>query len=127
MIIYEVLFVNSKHQFDLLINAEEFCTANSVDFENITESEKEEVPESKMLGTVSAKQLRQAIVLSGMTMAQVDAILDSLDEPSKTLAKIAWEFSTKFERDDELVDFVASSIGITTEQTNDLWKLAKTL
>lgn len=76
---------------------------------------------------VSPRQIRQAIILSGMTLEQVDAILDAQPEPQKSLAKIAWQYSMSFSRNDVLVDAIAAAIGITSEQTDALWKLAGSL
>ena len=127
MIVYKVVLGNISHEFDSITDAQAFCLSESLDFENIQEIEKQAPEQRLRLKDVSARQLRQAIVLSGMTLAQVDAILDSLDEPNKSLAKIAWEFEVKFSRNDELVDFIGASIGITSQQIDDLWGLAGTL
>ena len=82
---------------------------------------------TKTVETVSARQLRQAIVLSGMTMAQVDGILDSLPEPRRALALISWEYSTEFIRHTDLVDFVGLSVGLSSDQIDDIWLLAASL
>ena len=76
---------------------------------------------------VTPRQIRQALVLSQISMIDVENALDSLDEPIKSLAKIDWEYSTVFQRSSPLVSSVGSLLGWTPEQLDNLWLFAGTL
>lgn len=76
---------------------------------------------------VTASQLRKALVLSNISMEYVDAALDSLPEPTKTLAKISWEYETSFARHTPLADQVAQLLNLSSDQLDDLWLLALSL
>ena len=76
---------------------------------------------------VTPRQIRQALILSGVTMEMIENALDALEEPSKTMARIEWEYSTAFQRDRPFVDAVAQLLGWTSEQVDALWVLAASL
>jgi hypothetical protein len=76
---------------------------------------------------VSPRQLRQALVLSGLSLGLIDTAIDAQEEPLKTLAHVAWEYSTVFERSSDTVNMIGASIGLTPENIDDLWNLASTL
>ena len=76
---------------------------------------------------LSPRQIRLALVLGGVSLSDIDANLDLLPEPTKSLAKISWEYSIEFFRDDPLVDSVAGLLGWTSEQTDQLWEFGATL
>lgn len=79
------------------------------------------------LSSVSPRQIRLALVLSGITLAQISDALATLEEPTRTLAIIQWEYSVEFDRYNGLVDQVGTMLGWTTQQLNDLWIFAATL
>jgi len=84
-------------------------------------------PAAEIIPNVTPRQIRQALILSGVTTASIEAALDSLPEPMQSLAKIEWEYSTAFERNRPLVNQMASMLGWTSAQLDALWKLAGTL
>lgn len=84
-------------------------------------------PSTEPIPDVTPRQIRQAMVLSGITMDQIDTALDALPEPTKSLAKIEWEYSTLFIRSNPLVAQVGVMLGWTSEQLDNLWKFAKGL
>lgn len=83
--------------------------------------------ESQKIPDITPKQLRQAIVLSGIPLSTIEAIVDSLDEPMRSLTKIQWEYSILFERDNDLVNKLGHTIGLDSKALDDLWILAGTL
>jgi hypothetical protein len=85
------------------------------------------IPKGMPDTSVTARQVRTALILSGVTLDQISGILDSLPEPNKTVAKVAWEHSYRFHRDNELVISLAPAVGLTTEDLDNLWVLAKSL
>lgn len=84
-------------------------------------------PESAPIPDVTPRQIRQALILSGISMEQIDAALDSLPEPTRSMAKIEWEYSIAFQRSRPLVAQVGVMLGWTPEQIDDLWNLARGL
>ena len=67
------------------------------------------------------RQIRQALVLAGVSMEQIELALDAMPEPTRTLAKIEWEYSTAFIRANTLVENVGLMLGWTSEQLDALW------
>jgi len=76
---------------------------------------------------VTPRQIRQALLLSGVSLSDIDAALNSLPEPTKSFAKVEWEYSIAFQRSRPLVAEVGSILGWTSGQLDDLWKLAHSL
>lgn len=79
------------------------------------------------ISDVTPRQFRQALVLIGVSTQEIELALDSLPEPTKSLAKIEWEYSTIFQRHRPLVNQIGFALGWTSEQLDDLWTLAKSL
>jgi len=73
------------------------------------------------------RQIRQALILSGVSIDMITAALDSLPEPTRSLAKVEWEYSIAFKRNRPLVIQVGLMLGWTHNQLDDLWKLALSL
>lgn len=73
------------------------------------------------------RQIRQALILSGVSTEMITAALDSLPEPTRSLAKAEWEYSIAFKRNRPLVIQVGLMLGWTPKQVDDLWKLALSL
>jgi hypothetical protein len=76
---------------------------------------------------ITPRQARQALLLSGITMQEIEDALDGLPEPQRSLAMIEWEYSTAFVRNNQLVVQVGQMLGWTEQQLDDLWIFAKTL
>jgi len=84
-------------------------------------------PPAVVIPDVTPRQIRQALIMSGLTLQQITDALDSLSEPTKSMAKIEWEYSISFQRSRPLVVAVGQLLGWTSTQLDDLWKLAATL
>lgn len=76
---------------------------------------------------VTPRQIRQALVLSGVSMESVDAAIASLPEPMHSMAKIEWEYSTMFIRSNKFVAQIGYLLGWNSSQLDNLWQLASTL
>lgn len=76
---------------------------------------------------VTPRQIRQALVLSGVTLQQIELALDTLPEPSRTMAKIEWEYSIVYQRNRSYVDSVGQMLGWTSEMIDNLWRFAGSL
>lgn len=76
---------------------------------------------------VTPRQMRQALILSGISLANIDATIATLPDPIKSLAQVEWEYSIAFERNRPLVAEVGAMLGWTSNQLDALWALALTL
>lgn len=76
---------------------------------------------------ISPMQMRQALILSGTPISQVDDAIATLPEPQLSLTKTEWEYSLSFQRDSLLVNTVGSLLGWSSEQLDELWLFAETL
>lgn len=74
--------------------------------------------------TVTPRQIRQALILSGVSLQTIEDALDSLPEPTRSLAKTEWEYSVNFDRRRPLVVQVGLMLGWTSNQLDDLWLFA---
>lgn len=83
--------------------------------------EKAEIPD------VTPRQIRQALIMNGVSLATIDSALNSLPEPVKSMANVEWEYSIAFQRNRPLVNSVGIMLGWTSDQLDALWKLAGTL
>lgn len=76
---------------------------------------------------VTPRQIRQALIISGVSIASIEAAIASLPEPHKSFAQIEWEYSTAFIRTNPLVAQIGAIVGFNEEQLDNLWKLAGSL
>ena len=76
------------------------------------------------LPDVTPRQMRQALILSGVSMQMIEDALGALPEPSKSLALTEWEYSIAFKRQNPLVRTVGVMLGWTSDQLDDLWIMA---
>lgn len=85
------------------------------------------VPPQNDLPDVTPRQIRQALILSGVSLSTIDSAIDAMPEPTRSLARTEWEYSNAFERNRPLVKQVGIAMGWTDEQLDNLWILAGTL
>lgn len=75
---------------------------------------------------VTMRQARLALAEAGLLPA-VDAAIAGMTEPQRTAALIEWEYSGTVQRDKPLVLALASSLGLTEAQLDELFSRAATL
>ncbi len=75
---------------------------------------------------VTMRQARIALFGAGL-LASVDAAIDTLSEPTKTLARIEWEYSNELQRGNALVAALTPALGLTDAQVDALFVQAATL
>jgi len=78
----------------------------------------------KNIPSVTPRQIRQALVLTGISIETIETTLASLPEPAKSLATIEWEYSTLFIRNNNFVKQLGPMLGFTNDQLDQLWLLA---
>lgn len=86
------------------------------------------VPEPPTFPTISPRQLRLALLETGTSGIQVDALLSAISDPDeRDYAVIEWNHATAFGRDHPLIASLGSALGYTEEQIDTLWVWASTL
>jgi len=77
---------------------------------------------------LTPRQLRLALVRSGVSLLSVTAALDALPEgPAKEEAEIEWEYATQFDRLAPALLTIADAIGFTPSEVDTLWEQALTI
>lgn len=76
---------------------------------------------------VSPRQLRLALLSVGITETMIDVAISLLESPSKEQAAIAWKYSLSYKRSESAVTVIGSLAGLSNEQLDSLWDLAKGL
>lgn len=74
------------------------------------------------------RQLRIALIKSGISLASVENELNNIEDPvEKEIAIAEWEYSLDIQRDHPLLIMMAEKLNITEQQINDVFTLAVTL
>lgn len=71
--------------------------------------------------TVSQRQLRTQLVIQGINLSNIQTAIDSLQEPDKSIAQIAWDYAVVFERKDPLLIAIASSLNLTESDLEQIY------
>lgn len=76
--------------------------------------------------SVTMRQARLALLQAGL-LSQVEVAINALPEPPRTAARIEWDFSSEVYRDRDFVLMLGNTLGLTSEQMDDLFITAATL
>lgn len=76
--------------------------------------------------SVSMRQARLALLGAGL-LSSVDAAIAALPSPAKEAAQIEWDYASEVQRDNALIASLASGLGLTEAQIDDLFITAATL
>ena len=81
------------------------------------------------VSTITALQLRLALLGLGITAAQVEAAIDAMPgaDMRREAARIQWEYATTFPRQHPLVVAIGAALGMTETQIDAAWLNAATL
>ena len=79
------------------------------------------------LPSITPRQLRLALLLSGVDLASIDAVIDTLEEPVRSMTRIEWEYAIDFDRNAPMVTALGGALGLTNAQIDAVWQLGKTL
>ena len=83
-------------------------------------------PPVPVITSVEMRQARLALHQQGL-LTQVNNAVASMPGELGDKARIEWEFSNAVKRDRPLIQVVAASLGLTSQQIDDLFTLAATL
>lgn len=76
--------------------------------------------------SVTMRQARLALFAAGK-LVDVDTSIDTLPEPSRTAARIEWDYSNELQRGNALVAALTPALGLTSEQVDALFIAASAL
>lgn len=72
---------------------------------------------------VTMRQARLALLAAGK-LAAVEAAIDAMAEPTRTGARIEWEYSNALQRDNALVAALGPALGLSTNDIDNLFRAA---
>lgn len=76
---------------------------------------------------LTPRQIRLALIQSGINLSNIDTMIDQLPEPNKSITKTLREYSLSYSRDDEILIQFASQLGMDSEQLDWLFILWATI
>lgn len=83
-------------------------------------------PPVPVITSVTMRQARMALLQQGL-LTQVNDAVASMPGAQGEAVRIEWEFSSTVERNRPLVQSLSASLGLTSQQIDDLFALAATL
>ncbi len=83
-------------------------------------------PPVPVITSITMRQARLALLQAGL-LTQVNSMVASMPGAQGDAVRIEWEFSNTVERNRPLIQALASSLGLTSQQLDDLFALAATL
>jgi len=75
---------------------------------------------------VTNAQFRLALIESGQSISNINAFINSKDEPIRDVLNSLWEYANHFERQNPQMIEMATLLGLTSEQLDNLFILANT-
>lgn len=88
----------------------------------------------KKIAPVTNQQLRSALVLTSFSQNKpnlhpeaIKLFIETLPEPNRSLALQQWEYSNEMLRNNPLINSMASALGLTSQDLDNLWLYAATL
>ena len=75
---------------------------------------------------VTMRQARLALLQAGL-LPQVENAINALPEPPRTAARIEWDFSSEVFRDRDFVIMLGTTLGLDSEEMDNLFITAATL
>lgn len=88
----------------------------SATLEEIAEANKTKVPES-----ISQMKLRKQLILSGISIASIDALIQSLPQPNRDLIYTMWEYAVVFDRANPELNAMAQMLEISQEDLDEIF------
>jgi len=83
---------------------------------------------AKPPNTCTPRQLRLALIQSGISLSTVQSFIDSIQDPiQKEIAVVEWEYALEIVRQHPLVQAIATNLDLTEQQVDNIFTLAVTL
>lgn len=94
---------------------------------NLTQQEIDQ-RKPKLPDTCTPRQLRIALIQSGISLATIESQIDSIsDSVQREIARAEWEYALEIKKEHPLVDMIAVNLNLTEKQVDDIFVLAVTL
>lgn len=77
--------------------------------------------------SVTPRQMRLALAMSGFSEANILTIINQMPEPDKTYIAITWEYTTEFLRTDGMLNSMAPYLNLDQAALDQLFILAGSL
>lgn len=77
--------------------------------------------------SITPRQFRLALIQRGISLQQIEQVIDSLPEPDQTLSRVSWEYATSFDRTDALLNQMAPAIELTQQDLDEIFINGQTL
>ena len=71
--------------------------------------------------SISQMKLRKQLILSGIYIASIDALIQSLPQPTKDLIYTMWEYAVVFDRHNPELNAMAQMLEITQQQLDEIF------
>ena len=71
--------------------------------------------------SISQMKLRKQLILSGISIASVDALIQSLPQPNRDLIYTMWEYAVVFDRHNPELNAMAQMLEITQQQLDEIF------
>lgn len=89
--------------------------------EGATPEEIAEVNKSKVPESISQMKLRKQLIISGISIASIDDLIQTLPQPNRDLIYTMWEYAVVFDRSNPELNGMAQMLGLTSEQLDDIF------
>lgn len=95
---------------------------------DMTQAEIDAHEASKIPQQVKNMKLRLALIQSGISISSIEQSIQAIpDQTTRDLISTMWEYAEYYERDNQQLIAMASQLGITDAQLDQLFMLAETL
>ena len=71
--------------------------------------------------SISQMKLRKQLILSGISIASIDALIQSLPQPNRDLIYTMWEYAVVFDRQNPELNAMAQMLNITKQQLDEIF------
>lgn len=71
--------------------------------------------------SISQMKLRKQLILSGISIASIDALIQSLPQPNRDLIYTMWEYAVVFDRQNPELNAMAQMLNITQQQLDEIF------
>ena len=94
--------------------------------EYFSETPIEIIPAETVPASVTMRQARLALYAAGL-LSQVEAEIDALPEPNRTVARIEWDYASEVNRASEFVTLLGAALELDKQSLDDLFLKASEL
>lgn len=123
---FKPVFINTENDLVTIKYESELSEAETLAISDIVNAhvvpQKSNVPEF-----VTRRQMKLALVRSGIALETIEGFINQLPEPQKTETKIWWNDSQNFIRDNAVLNQMAPLLHLTPTQVDQLFIYAATL